>query len=135
MTSGFDPIISMVIELKNAAMAGRESYETSHSKYREAVASVLSPHKFFTFKVYKPEGQSIKKIRFDFDSRTLAQKMTSLRIYSRPGRRLYADSPKLKSLFMKGRRDLFLSTSRGVMSISEALKRGLGGQLLFEMSQ
>ena len=134
MTSGYDPIISMIIELKNAALAGRESYEISYSKYRESVAAALSLGSFLSYRVYKPEGGNFKKLHFDFEAKNLAQILSSLRIYSRPGRRIYADCAKLKLLFTKGRRGLFLSTSRGIMAIDEALKRNLGGQILFEVS-
>ena len=133
MSSGFDPIISLVIQIKNAHLAGSSSLDTDYSKYRESVLTVLSKMGFLNFKVYKEEG-SFKKLHLDLSSEPEAKRrLVGVRLISRPGRRIYGDGAKLKLLLNKRKNGVVLSTSQGVMNIKDAVKKSLGGELLFEI--
>lgn len=134
MASGFDPIISLVIQIKNAYLAGTSSSEIEHSKYRENVLEVLSKMGFLSYRVFKEEGGSFKKIHLDLSTQPeMKRRMVGVRLFSKPGRRLYGDGAKLKFMLSKRKVGVVLSTSLGVMNIKEAVKKSLGGELLFEV--
>lgn len=128
-------VISMLIELKNAQMAGRDFIEISHSKFRQAMGKLLAEEGLIReMRVFKKD--SFKKLHLgmlpadEFQNRR--SKITLLKIYSKPGRRLYYSVGELSKLLMKGHRKLILSTSRGLMMIEEAEKRRLGGEAICE---
>lgn len=134
MTSGFDPVISLLVQIKNACLSGAAYLELPHSKYREQVLSVLSKMGLLRFKVFKEEARAFKKVHIDLSTDpTSRRRLTSFRLYSRPGRRIYGNSTKLSFLLGKHKNGVVLSTSKGVLEIKEALKKNLGGELLFEV--
>ncbi|MCL5003784.1 MAG: 30S ribosomal protein S8 [Patescibacteria group bacterium] len=134
MTSGFDPILSMLSEIKNAAFSGHKNLEVGYSRYRESVLKILKKMGLLDFKVIKMEGQIFKGINIELsEDKEALRRFKSYRSFSRPGRRVYSGLPQLKSLVAKKKYGLVLSTSLGVMEIREALKRSLGGELLFEI--
>lgn len=134
MTSGFDPIISLLIQIKNAYLSGAISLEVDFSKYRESVLSTLSKMNFLSYKVFKEESSAFKKIHVDLSQESESRrKMVGLHLYSRPGRRVYADGAKLKFMMSKHQDGVVLSTSKGIVNIKDALKKNLGGELLFKV--
>jgi len=50
---------------------------------------------------------------------------------SKPGRKVYITYDKLKKLYLYRKHFLLLSTSKGILSNKEAIRRRLGGELLF----
>jgi small subunit ribosomal protein S8 len=59
-------------------------------------------------------------------------KFADIRRISRPGRRVYVKADKIY-LHARGKSALIVSTSSGIMSGSEARKKGLGGELIGEV--
>lgn len=134
MTSGFDPIISLLIQIKNAYLSGASSLEVSHSAYREGVLGTLAKINLLNYRVFKEEGRTFKKIHIDLSQEPESRRrMTGLHLYSRPGRRLYGDGVKLKFMMSKSQDGVVLSTSKGILNIKDALKKNLGGELLFRV--
>lgn len=134
MTSGFDPIITLMVEVKNASLRGSNSLDIYYSGYREDVLQVLKGLGLLNFKVFKEEGQAFKKIHInlpeDLKSR---RRLKSFRIFSRPGRRIYMSSAKIKARLAKHPSTTLVSTSQGTLEAKEAVKRSLGGEVLFEV--
>jgi|GEM_PF-2534108 ribosomal protein S8 len=134
MTSGFDPIISLLIEIKNAHLSGASSIEIRHSKYREGVLETLSKMNLLTYRVFKDEGGSFKKIHVDLSQDSNSRRrMLGIHFYSKPGRRIYGNSTRLKFMMSKSQAGVVISTSKGVFSIRDAVKKNLGGELLFRV--
>ena len=52
--------------------------------------------------------------------------------YSKPGKRLYININELKK-FNQSFETLVLSTSKGILSNNEAIKKNIGGELLFKI--
>lgn len=50
---------------------------------------------------------------------------------SKPGRKIYITYYKLKKLFKDEQNYLILSTSKGILSNKEAIRKKIGGELLF----
>lgn len=124
----------MLVQIKNSYLAGRNSLELPYSIYREKVLDALTRMKLLNYKVFKEEGRSFKKIHIDLQGDSQSRRrLTTFKVYSRPGRRVYGDNAKLAFLLSKHKNGVMLSTSKGILEIKEALKKNLGGELLFEV--
>lgn len=123
-----DPIIDLIIRIKNAYMTKNESLMTPHSSYREAVLKKLQDMKYI--KSYSVEGDVIKTIEIELNYTKGVPALTDVKLVSKPGKREYVSYKDLKSV-MNGMGVSFLSTPKGILTNHEARKAKLGGELLF----
>ncbi len=129
-----DQVISMLVEIKNAYLAKKPFIEVSSTHSREGLG------KFLVSNSYVKDLRPFRKGRFGYlhidlsdDEAQGLYYFRSLRILSKPGRRIYFSVPKLSRLLIKGRRHIILSTSKGIMKIDEARKRKLGGEAICDL--
>jgi small subunit ribosomal protein S8 len=123
-----DPIIDLIIRIKNAYMTKNDTLMTPHSSYREAVLKKLQDMKYI--KSYSVEGDVIKTIEVELSYTKGVPALTDVKLVSKPGKREYVSYTDLRSV-MNGMGVSFLSTSKGIMTNHEARKAKLGGELLF----
>ena len=123
-----DPIADLLTRIRNAIAAGKTEIVLPHSRQKETVARVLKSAGYLKdVKVEKaePRANLIVKIMEDGAISTIHE----IDRVSKPGRRVYAgktEIPRVKS----GRGIYIISTSKGVMTSREAVKAGLGGELI-----
>ena len=126
-----DPIADLLTRIRNAAMVGKTEVRVPSSKMKKVVAEQLvKNHYLAKVKIEdgKPRGTLVITINQDGENAAF----TELSRVSKPGRRVYvgaAEIPKVKS----GRGLVLISTSKGVMTGSEAVKAKLGGELLLKV--
>lgn len=126
-----DPIADLLTRIRNAAMVGKNEVRVPSSKIKKVVAEQLKKAGYLaevTEEAGKPRGTIVITIARDGENATF----TELTRMSKPGRRWYAaaaDIPRVKS----GRGIVLISTSKGVMTGSEAVKQKLGGELLLKV--
>jgi len=125
-----DPIIDLIIRIKNAYMTKNETCECPHSKYREAVLKKLQDAKYIAG--YSVEGDVIKTITVELSYKKGVGALTDVAIVSKPGKREYISYRDLRSV-MNGMGISFLSTPKGILTNREARKEKLGGELLFKI--
>ncbi|MEK7633306.1 MAG: 30S ribosomal protein S8 [Patescibacteria group bacterium] len=123
-------IIDLIIRIKNGYMAKRESIESPYSKYKETILKKLVSLKLI--KDYKVEGEIKKNITIDLSYEEDRPAISDVKIYSKPGMRLYISYKNLKPV-LSGFGCSILSTSKGIMTDREAKKAKLGGELLFSL--
>lgn len=134
MSAGYDPILSLMVEIKNTLLAGKRNLTVDHSRYREGVLKVLQEMSFLSYKIYKESGRKNKKLEIEIkDEGEAKRRLTSFRSFSTPGRRFYLPVSRLKHYLEKRRQGVVVSTSRGVMNVVDAVKKSLGGEVLFEV--
>ena len=121
-------IIDLVIRIKNGYMAKKEIIESPHSKYKEAILKKLMNLKFI--ESYSVKGEIKKNIIINLSYEEGKPAITDIKIYSKPGMRLYISYKNLKPV-LSGFGYSVLSTSKGIMTDREAKKAKLGGELLF----
>lgn len=131
-------LIPMLIETKNAQLAGRSYLEIANSKVRENMAKLLQREGLIkAFNVFK-EGK-FKRLHIDLltEEEVLFKpnNFRCLKLISRPGQRIYYSSSDIGYFLKKGRISMLLSTSKGLMSIKESRKRSLGGEAICEFSE
>ena len=126
-----DPIADLLTRIRNAAMVGKHEVRVPTSKLKKVVAEQLVKNTYLeavTLEDGKPRGTLVVTINKP-GANTVINEITRI---SKPGRRVYvaaADIPKVKS----GRGIVLVSTSKGVMTGSEAAKNKLGGELLLKV--
>lgn len=123
--------IDLIIRIKNGYIARRESIESPHSKMNEEVLKKLVALKFI--KGYKVESAGIfKKFIIELSYEEGEPVLTDVKIFSKPGRRWYVSTKKIKTVF-GGLGAAILSTPKGILTDEEAKAAKTGGELLFEI--
>jgi len=129
-----DTIANLLTKIKNASLVSKEIVEVPYSKMSEAILKIckdsgfVSDVKVFKFKDSVKKGISVSLSYLESGK----PKISVAKRISKPGRRIYRSSAELKD--ERGIYGLTLvSTSRGLMPISEAKKKKLGGELVCEI--
>ena len=129
-------VISMLTQIRNAYMAKRSHLELPHTKFRDNLSELLVQEG------YLKEVKIFKKGKFNYlhidileaSEKDVLPQFRSLRIISKPGQRIYLSIPIITRYLKKGRRNIVVSTSRGLMKITDAKKKKLGGEAVCEWS-
>jgi small subunit ribosomal protein S8 len=126
-----DHISDLIIQMKNAGDAGKESLSISHSKMKEGILQTLKRAGFI--KDFEIKGKDAKK-SIDI---SLAQIEGDTRIagverMSKLSKRTYVKAKDLKPV-KNGFGALIVSTPKGIMSEKEARKENVGGEPLFKI--
>lgn len=126
-----DYLSDFLARLKNATMVGKEFVEMPATKLLLAVSDVMKKEgAVLGVKKYK-EGTRVM-LRLDLNPMGIEEsKFKTFRRLSKGGRRLYRGSRDLKRFASNGL--TVISTSRGIMSVKEAIKKSLGGELLCQI--
>ena len=126
-----DPIADLLTRIRNAAAVGKTEVRVPTSKIKHVDAEQLKKNGYLAdvkLEGGKPRGTLVITINEAGTNATF----TELTRMSKPGRRMYvaaADIPRVKS----GRGLVLVSTSKGVITGSEAVKQKLGGELLLKV--
>lgn len=125
-----DPIVDLIIQIKNGYRAGKSEVSIPYSKFKEEVIKKLVELKYL--EKYSIEGEVAKKFDITLLYNDTVPAITDVKLYSRPGRRWYTGSRDLRSV-LGGMGYSLLSTSQGVLTQVEAKRKKLGGELLFSI--
>jgi len=120
-----------VIQLKNAAMARKKDITVPYANLNKAIAKALIKEGFLeTAKDTAVDGKRRLDIRLRYQSRKPA--ITDLVLISKPSLRKYVGASEVGKI--QGRASTaIISTNIGVLSGKEAIKKGVGGELLFKI--
>lgn len=123
-----DPIADMLSRIRNAIAVRKETVSMPHSNIKETVAQLLVSNGYL--KSVKVEGEGIGKLlSIVINGEDQNATITEIARLSTPGRRLYANADSIP-VVKRGRGVIIISTSRGVMTGTEAKKQRLGGELI-----
>lgn len=126
-----DPIADLLTRIRNAALVGKNEIRVPSSKLKVTVAKELQKAKYLAdVKVEPGKPRDILVVTINNPGENVA--INEIKRLSKPGRRVYVgvnDIPKVKS----GRGLVLVSTSKGVLTGSEAVKQRLGGELLLSV--
>ena len=126
-----DPIANMIVQIKNAGMAGRESIVLPYSKVKENIAKVLVKEGFLKSAEKKSvKGHPALSIDLVIDNRN--PKVTGVKRISKTSKRIYKKSSEIRPV-KNGYGHLILSTPKGIMTGRDARKEKLGGEVLFSI--
>lgn len=127
-----DPIADMLARVRNALLVGHQSVRLPSSKTKVAIVKILKDEGFiedFYVTNERPQPQLALKLKYVGERRERRPVITGLRRVSKPGRRVYvhvSEIPWVRS----GVGIAILSTPKGVLTGQQALRLGVGGEVL-----
>lgn len=127
-----DPISDMLARLRNASIARHDRTEMPHSNLKQHVAEVLKQEGYVDdVRVSDGDGKKTLTVVLRY-GRDKASAIDGVRRVSAPGRRLYVRYDRIPRV-RSGMGISILSTSRGVMTDTQAREQRVGGELLCEV--
>lgn len=126
-----DPIADLLTRIRNAAAVGKTEVRVPTSKLKKVVAEQLQKNGYLA-EVREEEGKPRGTLVITINKPGQNAAFTEITRVSKPGRRVYSkasEMPRVKS----GRGIVLVSTSKGVMTGDEAIKKRLGGELLLKV--
>jgi small subunit ribosomal protein S8 len=124
-----DPIGDMLTRIRNAQERGKPKVTTPASKMRERVLEVLQQEGYIRGYAVTDYGNGKSEIEIElkyFDGAPVIKEITRV---SKPGRRIYASVDSLPTVY-RGLGISIVSTSKGVMSDTEARANNVGGEVI-----
>jgi small subunit ribosomal protein S8 len=126
-----DPIADMLIRIKNALMVRHAEVHIPHSKIKEAIAKLLVENNYVESVDVQPNGpQPTLVVKLRYVGRSPA--ITDVKRLSKPGRRLYTTSDNIPQA-LGGYGLTIISTSKGILTDSQARKQNVGGELVCQI--
>lgn len=125
-----DPIADMLARIRNAILARHENARIPLSKLKLRIAEILKEEGYISdYAVEAEKDELTVYMKYGRDQKSA---IMGMRRKSRPGRRLYVghkDLPKVKN----GMGIAIVSTSRGLLTSSQAREQHVGGEVLCEV--
>jgi small subunit ribosomal protein S8 len=124
-----DPIADMLTRIRNASAARHKDLTIPSSKVKREIARILTEEGFIESWTTAPDGvQETLSMHLKYaEGRTPV--VSGLKRISKPGLRVYARKTEIPRV-LGGLGMAILSTSRGIMTGSQARKLNLGGEVL-----
>ena len=126
-----DPIADMLTRIRNAIAVRKNEVSVPYSKIKEGVAVSLKANKFLDYVRVSGEGTS-KTLTIVINQPMENARITEIRTLSKPGRRMYMGAQEIP-VVKRGRGIIVVSTSKGLMTGTEAKEQHIGGELLCEV--
>ena len=126
-----DPIADMLTRIRNANGARHSEVKIPSSRLKLELARVLKDEGYISeFNVEERETGAGETLKIVFKARPDRRRViTGVKRISRPGLRVYARKTEIPRV-LGGLGISILSTSQGVMSGTQAVRAGLGGEVL-----
>jgi small subunit ribosomal protein S8 len=124
-----DPIADMLTRIRNASAARHKELTLPSSKVKREIARILQEEGFIDSWTTSTDGvRELLSMRLKYvEGRTPV--VSGLKRISKPGLRVYARKTEIPRV-LGGLGLTILSTSRGIMTGSQARKMNLGGEVL-----
>lgn len=127
-----DPIADLLTRIRNALMACHETVNIPHSKIKVSIVKILEQEGFISGQhVVEKDPFLTVKVELKYDSDRVPA-IRSLKRVSKPGCRVYVGRDEVP-LVLGGMGINILSTSSGIMTGKQAVKEGVGGEVLCEV--
>lgn len=123
-------VSDFIIRIKNSAMAKRKEVVLPFSNINREIGKVLVKEGFLgSIKEENDKGRKSLRATIKYERRLPV--LTDLEIISKPSLRIYEPKHRLGNIQRKGKKIIIISTSQGVMTGTDAQKKGIGGEILF----
>ena len=127
-----DPIADMLTRIRNALMAGQLTVKVPHSKMKYEIARVLKEEGYIEgYEVGQEKPRPFINIRLKYygDRRHRRPVITIIERVSKPGLRVYKKRNELPWV-LSGMGIAIVTTSQGVMTVQNARRNGIGGEVI-----
>ncbi len=124
-----DPVSDLLIRIKNGGNAGHKIVRIPGSKLKLSVSKILKDTGFIEdFNFVEDSKQGEIEIRLKYDSYGDCV-IRGIKRISKPGLRKYVKKEKIP-IVLSGYGIAIVSTSKGIVTDSDAKKLGVGGEVL-----
>ncbi len=129
-----DPIADMLTRIRNAVHARHQRVDVPASRFKAEIAKILEREGYISgFKLIAPasesaDGRPVIRLLLKYGPKG-ERVISGLERVSRPGRRVYLGRDEVPRV-MGGLGTAILTTSHGVMTGTEAVRAGVGGEVL-----
>jgi small subunit ribosomal protein S8 len=126
-----DPIADMLTRLRNASSAFHDTVSMPYSKLKTHIAEILQREGYIAgWSVENPDDVVTRALVLHLKYGTNREKsITGIKRISKPGLRVYAKSTNLPKV-LGGLGIAIISTSGGLLTDRQAMKKGVGGEVL-----
>ncbi len=126
-----DPVSDLIIQLKNAGEAGKDTVVFPYSKFRLAILETL--HKEGYIKTITKKGKKVTKLlEVELLNVEGQSKIKGVQQISKLSKRVYQGTTDIRQV-KYGHGAVILSTPKGILSGKDARKEKVGGEVLFKI--
>lgn len=122
-----DPIADMLTRIRNAQMARKERVTIPFSKVKMAILNILIQEGYVETAEKKDGMPATLDVKLKY--RGSQPMITNIKRESTPGHRMYRKADEMPRI-LNGYGVAIISTSKGIMTVKEAKKQGVGGEIL-----
>jgi small subunit ribosomal protein S8 len=125
-------VSDLIIRIKNAIRAKRREVALDNLKINRAICKVLVTEGYLVdFEIGTKDNKKMIIAKIRYDRRT--PNFTDVLVVSKPSLHKYATAREIPDIQRRGRHMIILSTNKGIMTGKEAMKRNMGGEILFRI--
>ena len=124
-----DPIGDMLTRIRNGQMRSLNKINIPFSNFRLKILEVLKKEGYIIDFNIDNDKKKIKFLSVDLKYYEGQPVIKEIKRVSKPGRRVYSKATSIPKV-LNGLGLAILSTSKGVMSDSDAMKNNLGGEII-----
>ena len=128
-----DPIADMLTRIRNAVRRQMKTVVMPHSRLKAEIGKLLASRGYINSCEVTADEDGRKVISLDLRYDGIAPAIEGIRRISKPGQRIYEASNKLNRMMTIHTGDTVVSTTKGLMTGRQAIKAGLGGEVLFRI--
>ena len=124
-----DPIANMITIIKNGYLARKRTVSVPRSRLKKEMAKKLQEAGYiesFT------EGKDKRSFEMNLLYKDGEPAVHEVKIISKPSLRVYSPAAKIPRI-LRGRGEVLVSTTKGIMTGNEARKAKTGGELLLKI--
>ena len=123
-----DPIADLLTRIRNAVAVNHQTVAIPYSSSKLAIVKILKSEGYLVdYKLENQKPHQVLKLTLKYQKKKSV--INHLQRISKPGRRRYSDQASLPQI-MRGPGIIILSTSKGIITGRQALKQGIGGEIL-----
>lgn len=120
------PVGDFIARYKNASMADAKSFSVRNTRMIMGVAKTLEKLGYVSNPSLEDGYLTLSIVR-----KNKRSVLTEIKLVSKPGLRIYSRVDELEK--RRKPSTLILSTPKGILSLSEAIKQGVGGEVIAEV--
>ncbi len=124
-----DPIGDMLTRIRNGQMRSLNKINIPFSNFRLKILEVLKKEGYIVDFNINNDKKKIKFLSVDLKYYEGQPVIKEIKRVSKPGRRVYSKATSIPKV-LNGLGLAILSTSKGVMSDTDAIKNNLGGEII-----
>ncbi len=124
-----DPISDMITRIRNAQMRMSKNVTIPNSKFRIRILEVLKQEGYISDYKLLSDSNNKNTLSVDLKYSNGLPVIREIKIISKPGRRIYAKADSIPKI-QNGLGLAILSTSKGIMTDSEARNQNVGGEII-----